>query len=105
MTKTKNSNMFHDLLERLLDIDLGFISAQDDDVREAYLEDLEDIVDILNENGIDTREGDLAIRYFLTDPKQAQIYLNGPTDIGDGTGLIEQVKQAVLDEEKGYFLD
>ncbi len=97
--------MFRDILERLRGIDLGFISAQDDDVREAYLEDLEDIVNILNENGIDTREGDLAIRYFFTDPEQAQIYLQGPTDIGDGVGLIEQVKQVVLDEETDYYVN
>jgi len=97
--------MFRDLLKRLEEIDLGFISAQDDDVRDAYLEDLEDIVDILNEQGIDTREGDLAIYHFLTDPEQAQIYLKGPTDIGDGIGLIEQVKQVVLEEETDYFLN
>lgn len=104
MRKIRN-NMFRDLLERLEGIDLGFISAQDNDVREAYLEDLEDIVNILNESGIDTREGDLAIQYFLTDPERAQLYLDGPTDIGDGMGLIEQVKRVVLDEETDYFVN
>jgi hypothetical protein len=81
-----------DLIHRLEAIDYGVLDTLDDACFDATLAELEDIVDTLGEHGIDVHEGDLAIRYFMTDLEKSRAYLYGPTDTGNGVGLIEKVR-------------
>ncbi len=76
-------------------IDFGLVDQMDDVTREATLRRLERIVDYAADLGIDTQAGDLAIRYFLTDPQKSRTYLYGPTDIQDGVGFVEQLRSVV----------
>lgn len=89
--------MFQKILETLLNIDFGYLEQAGEVEREWYLEDLEIAVDALAELGFDSKEGREAIRYFTTDPALSRTYLYGPSDIGDGSGLIEKVKKLILE--------
>jgi len=90
-------------LQRALDdlraIDFGYLDSVDEDEMETALVWLEDTLDRLEDLDIWFPEGDLAIRYFLTDPERSRQYLYGPTDIQDGIGLIEKLQEMLLEEE------
>lgn len=88
-------------IQDLQALDYGFLAEADDQETEALLAYLEQTLDNLAEEGFWFPEGDLAIRYFLTDPEKSRSYLYGPTDIGDGIGLIEKLKAEL--EEPGWL--
>jgi hypothetical protein len=89
------TNLLQKVLETLLDIDFGYLEVAEEVEREWYLEDLEIAIDALEELGYPSKEGEQAIRYFITDPAMSRTYLYGPTDIGDGRGLIEKLKEGL----------
>jgi len=76
-------------------IDFGYLETAGD--REVALTFLETIADELDELDLWFPQTDLAIRFFLTDPERARTYLYGPTDVRDGMGLIEKLKQIAAD--------
>ncbi len=88
-----------DYTEWLQGLDYG-LGAEDPDIAEGLLLELEAVADNLaEETGLVLPELTLAIRYFLTEPERSRSYLYGPTDIRSGTGAIEQLKALVrLDE-------
>lgn len=80
------------LIEDLQGIDFGYAEAADDDDREQLLRRLEDIVDTLElELGLRFPEADAAIQYLSTEPALARTYVYGPTDMGDGRGLLDKL--------------
>jgi hypothetical protein len=88
-------------IESLQNIDYGYVQSGTDQEREDELEYLEATLDQLQAFGISSPEGDLAVRFFLTDPERSRSYLYGPTDLRDGKGLIDKLKElAALVEQK-----
>ena len=93
-------NDLRTVIEALQDIDFGYAEAAPDEMREQLLRQLEDVVDTLElEFELFFPEADAAIRYFLTDTSLARTYIYGPTDIGDGVGLLDKLIELVHEEE------
>lgn len=82
-------------LQRLEALDYGHVETLDDAGKEAALQRLERTVDAIAEV-MPVPEGNLAIRYFLTDPERSKRYLWGPTDVSNGVGLIEKIRTILL---------
>ena len=92
------------MIEDLQAIDFGYLDTVDDEEREAALTFIEAIADELEELDLWFPEADLAIQFFLTDPERARTYLYGPTDVRDGRGLIDKLKEieAEIEAEENY---
>lgn len=86
-----------DCVEDLEAIDFGYLEIAPAEEQKVALTFLETIIDDLERQDIWFPEGDLAIRFFLTDPDRARQYLYGPTDIQDGLGLIDKLKGLLLE--------
>ena len=91
--------MIWEAVEALQAIDFGHVEAMDPEQRNQQLPDLEYIVDDLASVGLVFPEADAAIRFFVTEPALSRTYVYGPTDIQDGRGLLEQLK------ELGHLID
>jgi len=90
----------HDVIERLRDIDFGYVEGADDAERERVLRELESVVDDLElVLELDFPEADAAIQHLLTAPELARTYVYGPTDLGDGTGLLDQLIELLHETE------
>jgi len=87
------------LIEDLEAIDFGYLEIATDDEREATLTYIETIVDEMNDLGLDWPEADLTVRFFLIDPERSRQYLYGPTDVHDGAGLIDKLKDLAAELE------
>jgi len=87
-----------DFAERLEAIDYG-LATLDAELQEDLLQELEAVERDMHEAGFNTVEVRSAIRYFMTDPERSRSYLYGPTDIGDGRGIIEKLKAEATGEE------
>jgi len=79
-------------VEQLQSIDFGRVEAGDAQDREAYILPLEEAVHYLTNVELEYPESELAIRHFITDPARSRTYVYGPTDTGDGRGLLEKLK-------------
>lgn len=91
------------MIEDLQAIDFGYLEAAADEEREVALTYLEAIADELEELDLWFPQTDLAIRFFLTDPERARTYLYGPTDVRDGLGLIEKLKEITYEEQTDWM--
>ncbi len=81
-----------DCIQDLEAIDFGYLETATEEEQELALTFLETIIDDLERQYLWYPEGDLAIRFFLTDPVRARQYLYGPTDVQDGIGLLDKLK-------------
>lgn len=95
MSKQTVRELLQTALQRLEALDFGHIETLDATAKEAALQELEHTIDALSVV-MPTQEGNLAIRYFLTDPQRSRSYLWGPTDVSNGVGLIEKIRTLTL---------
>lgn len=95
MSKVSVRELLDTILQRLEALDYGHIETLDDAGKEVALQELEHTIDALSVVTL-TQEGNLAIRYFLTDPQRSRSYLWGPTDVSNGIGLIEKIRTLAL---------
>ena len=87
----KQTEIIEELILALQDIDYGHANSSPE-LQEEYLLQLEDIANVLTSMGQETREIDLAIRYFMTDQEKSRTYIYGPSDVGNGLGVLENLR-------------
>ena len=91
--------LIHDWLLRLESVDYGRAQLNDTSA-ETELQKIEQVADEMAAVGFASPYAEQtinqAIRYFLTDPQLSRSYLYGPTDIGDGVGLLDRLEQIIV---------
>lgn len=82
------------IIEDLQEVDFGHAEVASPLRQEVYLQNLERLIDELEQDhDLWFPEADQIIRYFSTNMPRSRMYMYGPTDIGDGRGLLEKLKR------------